>query len=144
MGDCERENCLMMKSSIMKPTINLTEPLKVPLSLWDTLPTEIINEINDYNKLPYLDEIQEFVLERHPDWEKKCEWKCNVYLEARVRRQTHIALWGDVWLKNEYNSPSMYVARPDRTGVIYVMKQNKLRVRKGMKTRTMLTQLIKL
>ena len=144
MGDCERENCLMMKSSIMKPTINLTEPLKVPLSLWDTLPTEIINEINDYNKLPYLDEIVAFVLERHPDWEKKCVWKCNVYLEARVRRQTHIALWGDVWLKNEYDTPSMFVARPDRTGVIYVMKQNKLRVRKGMKTRTMLTQLIKL
>ena len=134
----------MMKSSIMKPTINLTEPLKVPLSLWDTLPTEIINEINDYNKLPYLDEIVAFVLNLHEMSVVGREWKCCVYLEARVRRQTHIALWGDVWLKNEYDSPSMYVARPDRTGVIYVMKQNKLRVRKGMKTRTMLTQLIKL
>ena len=135
----------MMKSSIMKPTINLTEPLKVPLSLWDTLPTEIINEINDYNKLPYLCELRNLMMERHKcHWQKMCEWKSCVYLEARVRRQTHIALWGDVWLKNEYDTPSMYVARPDRTGVIYVMKQNKLRVRKGMKTRTMLTQLIKL
>lgn len=143
MGDCERENCLMMKSSIMKPTINLTEPLKVPLSLWDTLPTEIINEINEYNELPYLDEMVAFVLERHPDWDKRCVWKCNVYLEARLRRQTHTALFGDIWLKN-YIRTNYHVARPAREGVISVMKQNKLRIRKGMKTRTMLTHLIKL
>ena len=138
----------MMKSSIMKPTINLV-PLKVPLSLWDNLPTEIINEINDYNKLPYLDELsQKRTVYTFPGPLPfalyGCDFRTLPHIEARVRRHSHTSLWGDTWLKNEYGIESMYVARPERHLVIKLMKKNNLRVRKGMKTRTMLTQLIKL
>tara|TARA_A100001201_G_scaffold110752_1_gene94695 strand:- start:70 stop:447 length:378 start_codon:yes stop_codon:yes gene_type:complete len=125
----------------MKQTINFTEPLKEPLkeplSLWDTLPTEIMKEISDYNKFPYLDDIKKphnLNKKHYLDGMSPYVW-----LDHKTSRQINRNLYGDVFFT--YYGVIYYPCRED---VIKKMKINKLRIRKGMKTRTMIKHLIKL
>jgi len=94
-------------------------------SLWDTLPLEIVQEITEYNKLPYLDELHGHTFNGLFDMAIKYMW-----IDIQRKYQDERNIYGDVG--------------PYRENVIKMMKINKLRIRRGMKTKTMINHLIKL
>tara|TARA_B100000424_G_scaffold210437_1_gene167863 strand:- start:3427 stop:3795 length:369 start_codon:yes stop_codon:yes gene_type:complete len=121
-----------MTSCITKTTINL----------WDALPKELTDEICDYNKIPYLDELRAKIRCYLPNPNKSlpsgrlmsvCDW-----IDHKRHRQDHRNLYGDCFYV--YKGKTYYPCGED---VIKMMKINKLRIRKGMKTRTMINHLIK-
>lgn len=123
------------------------------INLWDKLPTELTYEIMDYNKLPYLDELKT----------KRANYLKPTYIYgSRWNTQTnqHDRVIYDILtydrIENirfhKFNSSiyggSFFVWRgkvnyPNRESIITMMRFNRLRIRRGMKTRTMIHHIIK-
>jgi len=116
----------------MKQTIN---------NLWDTLPKEIIYIIWEYHYIPFLQDIKKpHNLYKYRYWCIGFNNHISIYewLDRKRSRQLNINLYGDVFYV--YHGKLHYPCRED---VIKMMKINKLRIRNGMKTRTMINHLIK-
>jgi len=116
--------------------------MKSTINLWDTLPHEIVQEITDYNKIPYLDELRAKTLRRLPNPDKSlpggrsmplCDW-----IDHKRNRQDQRNLYGDNFYV--YKGKLSY---PCREHVMLSMNKNNLRIRRGMKTRTMVNHLMK-
>jgi len=103
-------------------------------SLWDTLPLEIVQEITEYNKLPYLDELHGHTFSGLFDMSIKYMW-----IDIQRTHQDERNIYGDFCATMIGGTHSPY-----RENVIRMMKINKLRIRRGMKTKTMINHLIKL
>jgi len=122
---------------------NMTSSItKSPISLWDTLPKEIVQEITDYNKIPYLDELRAKTLRRLPNPNKSlaggrlmslCDW-----IDHKRNRQDQRNLYGD----NFYVYKGK-LSNPCREHVMLSMNKNNLRIRREMKTITMIHHLMK-
>lgn len=107
------------------------------INLWDKLPTELTYEIMKYNKLPYLDEVKEHY---------RVIWYGNTHFVFRTQQ-----MYVDMSVRLDHKfacrmSRALYgkTFYPCREDVIKLMKNNNLRIRKGMKTRTMIKHLIKM
>jgi len=112
-------------------------------NLWDILPKEIIYIIWEYHYIPFIEDIKKtHILHRGRYW---CDGYnsdiMSVYdwLDHKRSRRLCRALYGDVFFI--YNGKTF---KPEREYVIKMMKKNKLRIRRGMKTRTMIKHLIKM
>ncbi len=108
------------------------------INLWDKLPTELTYEIMEYNKLPYLDELRTKIPTIAERWATRAIANMSEWIDHKRHRRDHRNLYGDVFYV--YKGRAFYPCRED---VIKMMKINKLRIRRGMKTRTMIHHLIK-
>ena len=111
-------------------------------NLWDTLPKEIIYIIWEFHYIPFLEDIKKpHHLYKYRYWCVGFNLNRSVYdwLDHKISRELCKSLYGDVFYV--YNGKPYY---PCRYYVIRMMKCNKLRIRNGMKTKTMIHNLIKL
>ena len=108
---------------------------------WDTLPKQIIYIIWEYHYIPFLQDIKTHKLFHYRYWcigFNSNTMSIYEYLDHKISRELCKSLYGDVFIKYK---DKLYF--PERQYVIKLMKINKLRIRDGMKTRTMIHQLIK-
>jgi len=117
--------------------------MKSTINLWDTLPPEIVQEITDYNIMPYLDELRTNTFTylrriRIPHRNGKPAMSAWDWIDHKRNRQDQRNLYGDNFYI--YKGKLSY---PCREHVMLSMNKNNLRIRRGMKTRTMVNHLIK-
>jgi len=113
-------------------------------NLWDILPKEIIYIIWEYHYIPFIEDIKKTPTlhrGRAGCWGYNSNMSIYDWLDHKRSRSLCRALYGDVFFV--YNGKTF---KPEREYVIKMMKKNKLRIRRGMKTRTrtMLNHLIKM
>jgi len=124
------------------------KPLKKHLNLWELLPKEIEEYIHEYNVIPYLQDIkkqQTLMYARYMPLEHNQERRSTVVLsqcgimDYLHSQQMYKNICGDDF--TVFRGKKYY---PHRDDVLKAMKKNNLRIRNGMKTKTMIKHLIKL